>query len=166
MDRGLYDEPFSLVISTDMPDAVILYTLDGSEPEVADFSHPTGIVYDGPVLIDRSTCIRALAYLPGWMPSNVDTQTYIFLEDVIRQPDGPAGFPSRWGSTQADYEMDPEVVDDPRYQDQVIQSLQSLPSMSLVMDTDDMFGSNGIYTHSTSSGLAWERAGSMIPTLS
>jgi hypothetical protein len=160
VDRGLYDEPFSLVISTDTPEAVILYTLDGSEPEVADFSHPTGIVYDGPILIDRTTCVRALAYLPGWMASNVDTQTYIFLEDVIRQPDSPAGFPSRWGSTQADYEMDPEVVDDPRYQDQIIQSLQSLPSLSLVMDTDDMFGGNGIYTHSTSSGLAWERAGS------
>jgi len=160
VDRGLYDEPFSLVISTDTPEAVILYTLDGSEPEVTDFSHPTGIVYDGPILIDRSTCVRALAYVPGWMPSNVDAQTYLFLNDVIRQPDSPPGFPSRWGSTQADYEMDPEVVDDPRYQDQITQSLRSLPSMSLVMDTDDMFGANGIYTHSTSSGLAWERAGS------
>jgi len=160
VDRGLYDEPFSLVITTDTPDATILYTLDGTEPEVTDFSNPEGIVYEGPISIDHTSCVRALAYLPGWMPSNVDTQTYIFLDDVVRQPSNPSGFPSRWGSVQADYEMDPEVVNDARYRDRIRESLQTLPSLSLVTDTDDMFGSSGIYTRSTSSGQAWERAGS------
>lgn len=161
VDRGLYDTPFSLVITSDTPDAIILYTLDGSTPEVTDFSNPQGTVYDGPIHIDRTTCVRALAYLPGWMPSNVDTQTYIFLDDVMRQPDDPPGFPQRWGSTRADYEMDAQVVNDARYRDRIRESLLALPSMSLVMDVDDMFGTSGIYTHSTSSGEAWERAGSV-----
>ena len=160
VDRGFYDKPFYLTITSKTDDAIILYTLDSSAPAVFDYQNPQGTIYTGPILISQTTCVRALAYKPGWMPSNVDTQTYLFLDDVLTQSRHPTGFPDRWGSTAADYEMDPQVVNDARYRDRIRDSLQALPSMSLVTDTEDMFGSNGIYTHSTKHGEDWERAGS------
>jgi len=80
VDRGFYEEPFQLVISTATPGATIRYTLDGTEP-----TETTGIVYTGPITIDKTTTVRAAAFKPGFHPTNVDTQTYIFLADVVRQ---------------------------------------------------------------------------------
>ena len=40
-------------------------------------------------------------------------------------------------------------------------SLTAIPTLSLVMNINDMFGSNGIYTNSGSSGPNWERATSV-----
>ena len=31
--------------------------------------------------------MRAAAYKTGLLPSDVDAQTYLFLDDIIRQPD-------------------------------------------------------------------------------
>src|SRR5439155_605638 len=73
---------------------------------------------------------------------NVDTQTYIFLTDVIRQsPDGlpPPGWPDSWGANVVDYGMDPNVVDDPAYSGTIINDLQTLPSYSLVTDLANLF---------------------------
>ena len=57
-----------------------------------------------------STCLRARAFMAGWLPSNTDTQTYIFPADVISQPDNPPGFPATWGSQTAEYDMNPAVT--------------------------------------------------------
>ncbi len=158
IDRGFYDTPQWLVITTATPGAEIRYTLDGSTPTAAGVaktvasltrsgstatamvlnhgfvagnsvqivgadqpeyngvfvitsatantfqfqvsgmpaSPATGTItarltqaacytYTGPILIDRTTTVRAAAFKPGWTPSDVDTQTYIFLDDVVRQ---------------------------------------------------------------------------------
>ena len=65
--------------------------------------------------IGSTTYVRAIAVKDRYLSTNVDTQTYLFLEDVIRQDplsvsDGPE-YPTIWqaGAT-ADFEMDPEVV--------------------------------------------------------
>jgi len=159
-DRGFYDAPFSVSITTETEDALIYYTLDGTEPYDTSGRFPTGRVYTGPIPITKTTCLRARAIKYGWMHSNVDTQTYIFLDGVINQPNRPYGFPSSWGSTSADYEMDPEIVN--AHIDTIRQDLKSLPTMSLVMRLSDLFDpSKGIYANWGSSGVAWERPGSI-----
>ncbi|MHC4324395.1 MAG: lamin tail domain-containing protein, partial [Planctomycetota bacterium] len=156
IDRGFYDTPFDVEITCDTPGVTIRYTLDGSTP-----SETHGNEYFIPIRISSTTCLRAMAFRPGWMSTNVDTQTYIFLEHVIRQPGKPFGFPERWGSTSADYEMDPEVVNDPQYRGKMRESLLSIPTMSIVTETDNIFGAGGIYSNSLSAGVAWERPASV-----
>jgi len=148
--RGFYDTPFSVTIATETKDAVIYYTLDGTEPY--NFTNvgrsPGGMVYTSPIPITTTTYLRAIAIRPGWKPTNMDAQTYIFLDDVIRQPVRPAGFPANWGHTgRGDYEMDPQVVNNSRYRNTIKDDLQSVPTLSLVMDVDDWFksGGQGIY---------------------
>ncbi len=53
----------------------------GSEPTVVGRAPTatTGVVYDGtPVSIDKNTIVRAIAVEPGYLPSAVVTQSYIF----------------------------------------------------------------------------------------
>ena len=152
LDRGFYDTPFSVTITTKTEGATIHYTTDGSTPSEVD-----GNEYAGPIPIKTTTCLRAMAFKPSWISTNVDTQTYIFPNDVIHQPSNPPGFPSAWGSTAADYEMDPDVVNDSRYRGLMRDSLLSLPTMSIVTDIDNLFGPSGIYSNSVLEGFAWER---------
>jgi hypothetical protein len=103
VDRGFFSAPFPLEITTDTPDAEIRYTTDGSPP-----TETTGTVYTGPITIDGLTTLRAAAFKPGCLPTNVDTHTYLFLDDVVVQ-DG-AGLPTGWG-IGADYAMDDDPAD-------------------------------------------------------
>lgn len=152
-DRGFYNAPFSVAITTDTAGATIRYTTDASTP-----TETHGQVYTGPVQISTTTCLRAAAFKTGWMPTNVDTHTYIFLDDVIRQPEHPAGFPtSGWGHAGPDYEMDPIVVG--AYSNTIKDDLKSIPTLSLVMNKDDWFGNTGIYVNSSQDGT--ERVVSM-----
>ena len=90
-DRGFYDEPFDLAIACETPGAEIRYTLDGREPTAT-----TGVVYTDPIPVSATTVLRAAAFKDGYEPSNIDTQTYLFLADVVEQsaagepPTGPA----------------------------------------------------------------------------
>jgi len=153
--RGFYETPFSVTIATETKDATIYYTLDGSEPFDAASQFLTGMVYTDPIRIGTTTTLRAMAFKPGWKPTNMDAHTYIFLDDVIRQ-DG-AGFPNTWGHAGADYEMDPEVVFDSAYRNKIKDDLKTVPTISLVMPLDDWFNRSsdpaigGIYANP-----AWE----------
>jgi hypothetical protein len=156
VDRGFYDVPFDVAITCDTPGAIIHFTLDGSAP-----SETYGNEYVGPIRISTTTCLRAMAFRPGWVSTNVDTQTYIFLNQVAHQTSNPFGFPSSWGSTAADYQMDPDVVNNPQYSGRIRESLLSLPTMSIVTDKDNLFGAQGIYSNSSAGGVAWERPASI-----
>jgi hypothetical protein len=138
-DRGFYDAPLVVTITTETQGATICYTTDGSTP-----TETHGRIYSGPISVSTTTCLRAMAYEPGLSPTNVDTQTYVFLDDVIRQTG--AGFPNTWGHKGADYTMDSIVVN--AYRDTIHDDLKAVPTMSLVMDADDWFGATkGIYSH-------------------
>jgi hypothetical protein len=115
-DRGFYEVAFSLEITTDTCDANIYYTTNGSEPMPT-----TGTLYTGPIGISSTSCVRAAGFKPGWLPTNVDTQTYIFVDDVNQQP-----------------EMDPNIVNDPCYGGIITSALKSLPTLSIVMDENDL----------------------------
>jgi hypothetical protein len=159
--RGFYDESFYLTLATETEGTEIYYTTNFSEPNEIAGRTMTGTLYTAPVLITRTTCIRAVAFKPGWRSSNLATRTYIFLDDVIRQPTNPAGFPTSWGNRTADYAMDQRVVDDPAYSGEIKDDLKSTPSVCIVIDNADFFGSGGIYANATRTGEQWERAASI-----
>ncbi|MEW6158718.1 MAG: lamin tail domain-containing protein, partial [Verrucomicrobiota bacterium] len=159
-DRGFYDAPFDLTITTATTNAVIRYTTNGLLPTAT-----TGFVYSGPIRISGTTVLRAAAFREGFEPSNVDTQTYLFLEDVIRQsPTGqaPPGWPSSWGANVVDYGMDPDVVNNPLYSGTIKSDLKSIPTFSIVMNLDDLFNSQtGIYANPGQEGRSAERSASV-----
>ena len=143
---------------------MIRYTTDGSAP-----TEINGSDYSGPITIQNTTTLRAAAFHKGFVPTNVDTQTYLFLEDVVTQ-DG-AGLPQTWGvfpfgSTEAqvrtpvpaNYEVDPDVVNDARYAATFKDDLLTLPTLSLVMDPADLWDEErGIYANPVEEGVEWER---------
>ena len=54
--------------------------------------------------------------------------------------------------------MDPDIVDSAQWGPQMEAALTQIPSMSIVMDIDDLLSSStGIYTHARNHGIAWER---------
>jgi hypothetical protein len=77
-ERGFYTTPFNLTITTATPDVNIIYTLDGRVPDQIGYRDIPGREYTGPLLINRTICVRAMALKPGWKPTAVYTHTYIF----------------------------------------------------------------------------------------
>lgn len=144
VDRGFFKAPFDVAITTETPGAEIRYTTDGSEPTQA-----RGTLYTGPITITGTTMLRAAAFLDGLLPTNVDTHSYIFLDEVIHQTG--AGYPTNWGDHPIVYKMDPNVVDAPAYRDTIVEDLKSIPTLSVVLSIDDAFnGSGGIYPNARS----------------
>ncbi len=161
VDRGFYDAPFSLQITTDTSAATIRYTLDGTQP-----TESNGLTYGGPLTVNRTTTVRAAAFKTDHYPTNVDTQTYIFLDDVVTQsPNGaaPPGWPSGSINGQSlEYGMDPAIVNSPTWGPQMREALTSVPTMSLVTDLDNFFDpGSGIYVNARSDGIDWERPASL-----
>ncbi len=161
-ERGFYNGEVQVTLSTSTEGATIYYTTDSSEPYVTGGRVPTGRLYQGPIRLVQTTCLRAKAIKPGWRPSAIVTHTYIFLRDVVRQSAGgtpPAGWPSGSVNGQTlNYGMDPDVTNDPRYKDLMDDALLAIPSISLVSQLDNFFGQqNGFYVHASSEGRAWER---------
>lgn len=156
VDRGFFTTAFPVTLTTNTPNAVIRYTTDSSAPSATN-----GTVYTGPVNITKTTVLRVIATKPGWQSSNVDTMTYIFPAGVRAQAASQPGFPTTWGHeydfqfgtgltgplVPADYHMDPAITNAAAYSGQVLTALQStLPVMSLVGSTDEIFGPDGIYS--------------------
>lgn len=188
-ERGLYDTAFDLTIACTTPGAEIYYTTDGSSPYLQSEHRPTGTLYTRPIRITRTTCLRAIEVLKGKnevakedVPKEdvakkkdaktkdtkkkdakkqgggsipVLTHTYIFPANVAQQQQAlPAGFPQ-------DCEMDPKILSNPQYGSKLQAALKSLPSMSIVMNTQDLFGGAGIYTNVNAKGISSERPASI-----
>jgi hypothetical protein len=168
--RGFYDAPTAVAITTATPGATLVYTLDGSAPTRTNGTavEPAREDLAAEVTVEMPTTgmLRAAAFRDGWTDSATATHTYLFLGDVIRQPALPPGLPATWdGISEApvtgDYEMDPEVVDDPVTHDALVAGLRGIPSLSIVMDPADLWGADGIYINSAERGDSYERAGSV-----
>lgn len=162
--RGFYSAPIQVALTCDTEGATIRYTTDGSEP-----TSTTGTLYLAPIALSKTTTLRAAGFRNGWRTSQVVTHTYLFLDDIVTQDQAntlAAGFPAMWDTQPADYGLDPRVVGPSdnyggKYRNSLKDDLLSLPTMSVVMDVDDMFGAAGIYSHPNNRGDAWERAGSL-----
>src|SRR5688572_30477477 len=86
--RGLCDAPFSLTLTTPSEGAVIRYTQDGTEPTPAN-----GDTYKAPLKISRTTLLRAAAFKERTRVSAVTTFSYLFVDQILQQPQEPEGFP-------------------------------------------------------------------------
>ena len=148
VDRGFYSSPFDVQITTDTPGAQIRYTVDGSAPTTT-----TGLVYTGPIHIANTTNLRAAAFKAGFTPTVVDTQSYIFLNSVIHQTG--AGLPdyATWGHAGPDWAMDPNIVNSPTYSSQIIPAMQAIPTMSISMPWQDLFGPDGLGIYIAGDGV-------------
>lgn len=163
IDRGLYGTPMSVEIATSTPSATIYYTIDGSAPIAPDGTpNPSAHEYLVPIILSKTTTLRAAAVKSGFLPTNIDTHSYLFPSAVASQSPAPEGFPLQWGSTPADYEIDPEVVGSTLPGYSLEEALASLPSMTINTAPGELFGAtNGIYAYSTQKGGAWERPASL-----
>ena len=155
IDNGFYSSSQSVTITTSAPNATIRYTTDGSTPA---FNH--GQTYNGPITIDETTVLRAIAVISG-PDSEVTTATYLFVDDIITQSGVAPGFPSGSVNGQIyNYGMDPDIVNG--NQQAVRDALLAIPSVSIVADPDDLFSSgSGIYSNAEESGREWERPASI-----
>jgi hypothetical protein len=162
--RGFYSSAFALELSCATENAVIRYTTDGSAPSLTN-----GVQYTQPIPIERTTVLRAAAFRDSWHDSRVVTASYIFLGDVVRQNRAQslaAGFPANWNGQSADYGLDSRIVGpNPgfggKYALTITNDLKAIPSMSIVIPMEDMFGPQGIYANPLNHGEGWERPGSI-----
>ncbi|MFT6863524.1 MAG: hypothetical protein ACJAVK_002085 [Akkermansiaceae bacterium] len=167
VDRGFFDAPFDVTISSATPGATIVYTTNGDTPTL-DFgtqiapqnetSPPSGIVN-----ISTTTPLRVAAFKSGQRPTNVDTQTYLFIADVADQPTEPEGYPLPWitrnGNTiGGDYDMDLNVVGPIYSRAEIEAALLDLPTISIVTDIANLFDQQtGIQVNPVDAGAASER---------
>lgn len=177
-ERGFYDEPIYLTINSDVEGASIVFTLDGSDPtdspNATTQSAPVTLYIDCYDLTGRFTSptviLRAISSLTGSQPSSVITHSYLFLdeiEDVSPHEESPGpNWPDRnmsnGNSQYMDYGLDPDVLNDPRYTDQILGAFTSIPSISLVTNLENLFGADsGIYFNALRHGREWERPASV-----
>jgi len=128
VSRGFYQATFNVALTCPTPGATIHYTLDSSDPP--EFSTPyAGLVkvYTGPIRVSGTTCLRAAAFSTDYVPSTIVTHTYIFVDDVIGQP-----------------ELSTHITQDPVWGSQMHDALLEIPTISLVTPStipDDPVGS-------------------------
>ncbi len=171
--RGFYDSFIHDTITTATDGAEIVYTLDGSDPKTSSKTFVGGdtvIVRIDPDVSGTisgnlyrpntpAITLRAYARKSGYESTDVDVQTYIFVNNVIYQTstDPGSGWPtennggSQWSSQYFNYGMDASLVSNPTSVQNYKDALKAIPSISLVSELGDLFGGSGIYSN------PWER---------
>ncbi len=173
VDRGFYEAAFEVFLSCDTPGAAIYFTTDSSEPiDINGNPTLTAQLYNeisNKPQISITTCLRVAAIKAGWLPSDIDTQTYIFTEDVLDQT-APAEYDVSWGGYPADYKLEDDdsdikdVAGNANYtvaeaRAVIKNALLAIPTLSVVSHGDGLFASlaDGIYLNTFSEGIDWER---------
>ena len=167
VDRGWFTAPFSTTVSCATPGATLAYTTNGSVPTLSNGTIvPAANPVVGPSVtlsISTTRMLRVAAFKAGLWSTEVDTQTYIFTNQVRNQPAAPAGYPTTWADgIAADYGVEPSVVNStlPGYSFE--QALTALPTLSIVALHDDLWKvgtgtAGGLYYDTSQRGLASER---------
>jgi hypothetical protein len=171
-ERGFYQSAFDLTITVDEPEAVIKYTLDGTDPSQS----PTAVSKTAPATVridpldfathDRAPgiVIRALAQKSGAAITRTYTHSFLFVDKIGQlSPDGVRPGP-RWpqpgtiNDQVIDYGMDPDILNNALYRDQITNAMLAVPSISFVTDPENLFNrSTGIYVNALNYGREWER---------
>jgi len=76
-DPGSFQYPVSVSMSTPTENAIIYYTLDGTDPD------QNSNLYTQPILIQETTTIKARAYKEGLNPSIIVTGIFYILGNII-----------------------------------------------------------------------------------
>ncbi|MCA9148399.1 MAG: lamin tail domain-containing protein [Planctomycetales bacterium] len=160
--RGFYRQPLDVRLATSTLGSTLVYTVDGSVPSLTNGTivpaHSEAAAPATTLHVSTTTTLRAAVFKDDFLPSSIETQTYVFLEDVIAQPASPPGWPTdskSWGGFNPDYEMDPRVVD--AYQSEIKDDLLAIPTLSIVTGQQELFGESGILQNPSYQGDAWER---------
>lgn len=134
-DRGFYDAPISVTLDSDVPDATIFYTRDGSWP-----TETNGECYTDTIAITSTTTLRAMVFKEGYLPSPPTTFTYLFLKDVPNQV-ADENVPE-WLPVQ----LDPQILNDDRYGPEALEdALRALPTLAISAAHADLFGENRVW---------------------
>ncbi len=86
---GTFTAPQTVTLSTATAGASINYTIDGSAP-----SATAGTLYTGPITVNTTTTIKAVAYMTGLADSAVSTAKYTFHGpsiSILSPASGPVG---------------------------------------------------------------------------
>jgi hypothetical protein len=145
-EHGFYSDPVTVTLSSNTPGVSISYTTDGSEP-----TPESGSVSHGPtvsVLLNRTTCLRAIAFKSGFRTTPIGTRSYLFPSDIVQQTGRYGGLPIHFSK---------QIIENPIYKYKMIAALMDVPSICLTMPMDGLFGPKGIYDHPMLKGLDWER---------
>ena len=177
IERGFYDAPFNLEISsTDSSALQLVYTMDGSNPLtsttvfVENLPHTINIDPNNRTHNEPNTpCVVVRAAIIGDTDSSKSvTHTYLFLDRIITQSvNSPGtGWPSNSvnnnGFQIIDYGMDPDIYNSNEYGDDMDDALLAIPTISLNTGVENLFDSIiGIYVNAEEYGIEWERAMSM-----
>ncbi|MDB6070501.1 MAG: hypothetical protein JWL81_1672 [Verrucomicrobiales bacterium] len=86
--RGIFSNPFSLVLTSPDPAATIRYTLNGTVPSA------TSPAYTAPLAITTTTLLRCAAFRTGLVPSSTVTHSYVFPASVFTQASPPYDNPA------------------------------------------------------------------------
>ena len=78
--RGFHEAPFDLSISSDAATAKLFFTTNGSMP-----TPTSGQLHVGPIRISTTAMIRAAGYQDDKLVTEVDTHTFLFIADVLKQ---------------------------------------------------------------------------------
>ena len=77
---GTYIGSILADLNTGTPNAIIRYTLDGSEPT------GSSTIYDTPILIDHNLTLKARAYKSGMIDSNIFSGEYVIIYETVATP--------------------------------------------------------------------------------
>lgn len=176
IDRGFYDQPFDVEISSELDGAAVLYTLDGSDPrtsaDAVEATSPASVHVDPYSDEGRDPApgvvLRAALRWQGTLGYPV-THTYLFIGDAAAlspddTPPGP-GWPGIYDTgynldpRQAiNYGLDPRVVEDPAYAELIDDAFLAIPTLSLATELPNLFDTDtGIYVNALGHGMDWER---------
>ena len=87
-EEGIYESEVAVTISCETEDAIIYYTLDGSDPSTESTE------YDGAITVSETTTIKAYAVKEGMTDSIVVSATYTITPEAPEQAAMPAFSPA------------------------------------------------------------------------
>ena len=87
VDRGFYEQAFTVDVTSPEPGAILVYTTDGSEPSLNNGTRVnpanSNSMAVASIFINETTSLRTAAFKPGFLTEAATTHTYVFLNDVI-----------------------------------------------------------------------------------
>ncbi|MGE0758791.1 MAG: CotH kinase family protein, partial [Pirellulaceae bacterium] len=153
---GVFDDAMNILLRGATPGAGVIYTLDGTIPSPTNGHWVTAdseqSVAETTLTVSMTSSIRALSVKDGLLSSSVATASYVILSAVATQPANPVGFNMSWAGYQADYGMDPDVINTTLPDYDLRTALLSLPSLVVATRIEDLFGASGIYANSSARG--------------
>ena len=165
--HGYKTGSFELTMSCADPEAKIYYTTNGVSPTVE-----TGILYEGPITISSTTCVRAAVPDAASILQNDTSATYLYLDDILKQPRYKSGTlpafykdkgfmnnPNLNTKQSIRYGFNENVLNQEGARQRIEDGmLNGIDTIALVIDPKNLFNeSSGIYKNAVFHGRAWER---------